>query len=210
MIRDAFLSAAAQARALIATRAVVDAWDQPSTLREMTVGDLAGHLARGVFTVDQYLSAPVPAGTKPVTAHAYFNSVTLGPDIDNELNTQIRARSRAESTDGHAALLARLDGMIRTLTDALAHEPSDRVVAVIGSAAMLLDEYLVARLVEIGVHLDDLAVSIAVPTPELDNEGRNAVLDCLFATARGRHGDLAVMRALARRERASDDVLRVF
>ena len=69
-------------------------------------------------------------------------------------------------------------------------------MAVIGGMLMLMDEYLVA-VVEIGVHLDDLAVSIGIDAAELDDEGLLRGLGCPSANARV-EADLAATRALAR------------
>ena len=77
MIRVTFWSAAETARTLIASPAVAQLWEQPSVLREMTVGDLAGHLARGAFTVEQYLGAPAPTGVGTIMACTYFNAANL-------------------------------------------------------------------------------------------------------------------------------------
>ncbi|MFA5884848.1 MAG: hypothetical protein WDA60_13420 [Acidimicrobiia bacterium] len=43
-----------------------------------------------------------------------------------------------------------------------------------------------------------------------DAEAATLVIHCLVDTARRRHGDLAVVRALTRRERDVHDALRVF
>jgi hypothetical protein len=73
---------------------------------------------------------------------------------------------------------------------------------------MRLDDYLETRLVELVVHDDDLATSVDVPT-ELPGEALELAIDHLVAVARFRHGDLAVVRALARRERDISEALRV-
>ncbi len=208
-IRTTFLTCSHAARTAIAAREVAPRWDDPSVLEHMSVADLAGHLARGVFTVRQYLAGPPPHGDATVTPGEYFAHTPLTSDVDDELNTQIRERARAEASEGHAALLTRLDDAIERITEALSHEPGTRTVAVIGGTVMLLDDYLVARVVELVVHLDDLAVTLgtdaAIPADALD-----VALGCLLDVARARHGDIAVLRALARRERAAADVFPVF
>ena len=210
-VRSAFLAVAVDARALIADPEVARQWHEPSALREMTTGHLAGHLARGVFTVEQYLGAPAPTGTATVTPGAYFvEGAKLTDDMHDELNTQIRQRSRAESQGGHGDLVMRLDQSIGRVTAALSEEEHDRLVAVFGGTLMTLDDYLVARLVELVIHIDDLAVSVAVETPSVVEEARALVVDCLVEMARRAHGDLAVIRAMARRERGSPDALHVF
>lgn len=69
-----------------------------------------------------------------------------------------------------------------------------------------LDQCLLTRLVELVVHLDDLAVSLEVPTPPVPAEAAEAVTACLTRIAVARHGFLPVIRTLSRRERAADPI----
>jgi hypothetical protein len=75
---------------------------------------------------------------------------------------------------------------------------------------MPLDEYLVTRLVELVVHSDDLATSAGLETPEFDAMTMACVVGCLLAMVRARHGDIAVVRGFARRERDAIEALRAF
>ena len=59
------------------------------------------------------------------------------------------------------------------------------------------------------VHGDDLAVSLGVDPPLLPPAATGLVIATLVEVARIRHGDIAVVRALARRERDAVDALRV-
>lgn len=77
----------------------------------------------------------------------------------------------------------------------------DRTVSVLGGMSMLLDEYLVTRLMELVVHLDDLAVSLELPMPELPPGSLKRVAMVLAEIAVDRNGSLAVIRTFARRER---------
>jgi len=74
---------------------------------------------------------------------------------------------------------------------------------------MTLDDYLPTRIVEIVVHADDLAVSVGAPPVPFPADVVDVVVDVLVRTARVTHGDLAVVRALSRRERDAADALRV-
>ncbi|OWY60548.1 hypothetical protein B7486_68580, partial [cyanobacterium TDX16] len=56
-IRAAYLDAAQSATSLLSHPAVAQRWDQPSVLEGMTVGALAGHLARGILQVEWFLDA---------------------------------------------------------------------------------------------------------------------------------------------------------
>lgn len=210
-VRRSYLDAARTAQALIASDAVAAAWDAPSALAAMTVGDVAGHLGRGLITVVQYLGADPPAEDRPiVSAVAYYiEAVDINADVDSDVNRGVRQRARAESDQGHALLVDRLSAAAAELPSLLAAQPASRVVEVFGGNAMLVDDYLVTRLVELATHLDDLAVSIDVATPQLDATGRDRVIEALVGMARLRHGDLTVLRFLTRRERTSGGELHV-
>jgi hypothetical protein len=83
--------------------------------------------------------------------------------------------------------------------------PADRVVD-LGDWALTLDDFLLTRVLEVVVHADDLAVSLGVATPALPVAATDAAVELLARLAVWRHGPVAVVRALARRERAPDSV----
>jgi hypothetical protein len=72
--------------------------------------------------------------------------------------------------------------------------------------SLRLDDFLLTRLVEITVHLDDLATSIAAPPPVLPQAVTTPVRHLLVDLAAQRHGDPAVLLALTRAERASRSI----
>jgi hypothetical protein len=61
-VRQTFLDTIPVAHAVITSPEVAGRWDAASALPELSVRGLAGHLARGVFTVETYLNAPIPTG----------------------------------------------------------------------------------------------------------------------------------------------------
>lgn len=71
-----------------------------------------------------------------------------------------------------------------------------------GPPSLRLDDLLTNRMMELIVHLDDLAVSVGVPTPGLPVAATDAVIGVLAQLAARRHGPAAVYRALTRAERA--------
>ena len=85
-----------------------------------------------------------------------------------------------------------------------------RLVSVLNvrNGATTLEEYLRTRVVELAVHGDDLAVSVGLRY-EVPPVAADVVLGVCLELARARSGDLAVLRAFVRRERADADVLRV-
>jgi hypothetical protein len=207
--RRTFLVAATTARDLVARDEVGMRWDEPSALAEFSVRGLAGHLiGRTVAAVLEYLDRDEPPTGGLLDASAYYAAV-LTTDIDDDLNRGVRARGEAASAAGREGLLASADDALAVLASRLPGEREDRRVEVVAGLALTLDQYLVTRLVELLVHTDDLASSVGVSTPEPDPEAADLVIACLTDLARLRHGDVAVLRALGRRERDTADALRV-
>lgn len=206
--RDAFWQAVDAAGKVLATPALGEHWDRPSALEDMTVGDLAAHLVRAVTTVVDYLSRPAPAG-EPIAPGTYFLTLLGDPRaVQSPQGRAVRQRAREESQAGHHQALRRWQEAVAQARDTLDGAPPDRLVEVAGNLVLTLDDYLATRVVELVVHADDLAVSLRVESPPAPAAARLAE-HVLLDVARGRHGDTAVLRALARGERASGEVLPV-
>jgi hypothetical protein len=220
LVREAFLATAAEARGLIAERAVAAKWREPSALDDLDVGAVAGHLARAAFVVTGYLDASDASdpgsrsagdGTDLVTADRYFEQVIAAAAVSaDDMHAGIRARAAEEAAEGQEALIARLDATLQALDARLASEPTERTVTVALGITMPLDEYLVTRMIELVVHADDLAASVGLETPEFDALTMACVIGCMLAMVRARNGDLAVMRGFARRERDTVNAIRAF
>jgi len=209
--RATFLSTATAARNLIATDDVAARWDDASALRKMTVGDVAAHLGRAIVTVDRYLTEIHPTQGERVDAVGYFLAFRneIGHDIDTELNQAVRRRAVEASASGHATVLENIDNALERLARDLETAPTDMDLSVLGGVRISLDDYLVTRLVELVVHTDDLAVSVGLETPSINERGLRIAIAALVDMARRAHGDIAVMRALARRERDTAGALPV-
>ena len=69
---------------------------------------------------------------------------------------------------------------------------------------MLVDDYLETRIVELVIHLDDLAASVGRTPPRVSPEAESLVLRTLVEMATARHGASVMIRALARRERVTE------
>jgi hypothetical protein len=201
-----FLAAASTAVTLLEHPDVEARWSEPSVLAELTVGGLAAHLARQVLLVEAYLDAPEPHSAEPVSAEAYYAVLTGTSDLSSQLNVGVRERSHAGAVAGARQVAAHVRDCLRRLTNRLGSEPPNRQVLAYGGQAMRLREYMRSRLVELAVHNEDLALSIGVEPPET---GVSDAVDVLVGAARLRHGDAAVLRALARRERDDVEALRV-
>ena len=211
--RGEFLAAIPPLRALV--EAAGTRWNEDSALEGMTTGALAGHAARAVTLVRTYLEAPVGPSQQELVgemydAAGYFLSIPgLGDDLETDANRAVRRRAADEARTGPTAILAAVDESAQGLADVLARQQADRAIVVLGGRPMLLDEYLTTRLVEIVVHSDDLAASLGRPEPEFEPDATDRVVGCLIEMAARRHGSLAVIRAMTRRERDLVRALRV-
>ena len=74
VVIDAFLGAAEHVEVVMSRTEVAERWHEPSALDGHTVGSLAAHLARSVFTVQRYLAAP-PGSGETTTAAGYLVAV---------------------------------------------------------------------------------------------------------------------------------------
>ena len=206
-IREAYLAAASSAVDLIGRREVGDSWNEPSVLPEFAIRGLAGHLARSVLQVEWFLDMPEP-DAEPVTAVQYYGELEGVDDPNSELNTGVRARGEETASGGWARLYLDAMNTLDRLRDRLPSLPTSRKVLASGRT-LTIDEYLKTRLIELTVHIDDLALSIHGAPPPVAEDATTIAIAVLVGVARARHGDLAVLRALTRRERDPDDTLRV-
>jgi hypothetical protein len=203
VIVDGYLATAQTAVTLLRTPGLAHHWTAPSALPEYRISGLAGHLAMAsVFRVADWLDADVP-DLEPVDAVRYYataNPPSWSPG--DPLHTRLREMGEEAAGEGPRDLAKRVHDTLTGLTTALPALPPDRLVYA-NRAVLRLDQWLLTRLIELAVHLDDLAVSIDVPTPELTPEAADLVLTTLVRISAGRHGPVQVLRALSRRERAA-------
>jgi uncharacterized protein (TIGR03083 family) len=197
---EAYLSAAEAVSGLLRSPELDARWDQPSALAGFQVSGLAGHLARGVFTVEGYLAAPEPDSRDMVTAEVYVSMVATLTDDDNR---RIIDRGRTDAGPGPDDLRARYDAALARLRTVLPTLSPSRPMPMFGGNVLPLRDCLVTRLVELLIHADDLAVSLAVPTPSFPGEAAEPVLELLLRHAHRRHGTAALLRAFTRAERAT-------
>jgi hypothetical protein len=192
-----FLAGADVIGRAVAEQRVGDAWDRPSVLEEQTVGSLAGHLARGSWIVATYLEGDAQDGPADFDSAAqYFATFadTAGP----ELHRAIRERGAAVAARGQAALLEDLRQHLAALTGQLEKLPADHLMAVLDGKVIRLGDYLVTRIVEQAVHLDDLARSVGADSWELPARHAAIALAVGVDIGRLRCGASAVLRAVYR------------
>lgn len=202
-VADGYLFAADRAVDLLGRPEVAAGWRQPSALAQMSVAALAGHLAYQIFSVDPALVGPAsPRLTIPLAEH-YARAAWIGAPLDGEANAGIRDRGEQVAAEGAEALHEHAAGVLAAQVTELAKHTGDEAVFLPQTGwALTLDDFLVTRLLELAVHMDDLAVSIGLPTPELPDAAFDPVLILLARLAAARHGQPAMLRALARQERA--------
>lgn len=202
-IIELFLAGAATVAGAIAEPAVGSAWDRPSVLEDQTIGGLAGHLARGgVWVVADYLDAGPPAG--PVdfdSAGQYFAElVARSSPSDHEA---IRERGAAVGSVGQAELVRTLDARLTDLAPRLRALDPGTLIAAAAGKVLRVDVYLMTRIVEQTVHLDDLARSIGVEPWPLPPGAEALTIAVATEVAQRRHGAPALIRALYRQGHAT-------
>jgi len=113
-----------------------------------------------------------------------------------------RSTDDAEAALGAAALADRSSGALQTVRRLLADGVARDVVPIPWQGwSLRRDDFLLTRMLEIVVHTDDLALSIGVHTPAFPSEVFAPVRDLLVRLAVKRHGQSALISALARGER---------
>jgi hypothetical protein len=200
---DAYLAAAGQAVALLREPETAAAWEQPSALAEMTVGGLAGHLAYQIFSVSAALEEPA-SGEAPIPLlEHYARAVWIGAPLDGDVNAGIRATGQSIASEGAQSLPERARAALAEQQAKLAGLAGDQAVFMPQTGwALSLGDFLITRMMELVVHMDDLAVSVGLAAPEFPDAVFDPVLVLLARLAVRRHGQPALLRALARAERA--------
>lgn len=201
MVFDAFLHTAERVEMVLNRPEIEEQWNEPSALDGHTIGSLAAHLARSVFTVQRYLEAPAGAG-EPTTAAGYLVAALGDADpIDSDLHRGVRERARDEAAAGHADLCARFGRARHDLAETLPACDLTQPITVLDGIVLPLEEYLRSRIVEMVIHLDDLCVSVGAEPPDDLDAAFDIAAAVLVQVAIRRTGPWATLRSLARRER---------
>jgi uncharacterized protein (TIGR03083 family) len=122
-----------------------------------TVRDLLAHVRTGVGRVTVMLAQPAPPRAE-VDAAGYFAPAKFAPATDAARVEG--ARREAAASGGGRELAADLARVWRATRAAIAGEPGGRVVRTRHGDAMTLDDFLLTRVVEVGVHGLDLAAAL--------------------------------------------------
>jgi mycothiol maleylpyruvate isomerase-like protein len=210
-VRGVFLEAVAAAGPLLGSPELAARWDDPSVLDRFSVRGLAGHLLRATTSVEAYLDRAEPEAGDPaiLSAAAYYADALSDPDLDGEVHTGVRTRGEEAAAAGPAVLAQDWADAAARLEVRLGSEAPQRRVRVFRQHVLTLDEYLITRLIELCVHVDDLAASLELPPVALPVGAQAIAISTLVEVARLRRGDAAVLVALTRRERDHGDALRI-
>jgi hypothetical protein len=207
-----FLVAARSALLLIGEVEVVQAWDTPSALPEMSVGALAAHLGSQVLTAHAAVTAgEAVTDEPPVSLLEHYQRVAwVDSGLDHPSNVTIRETAEQSARVGHHDLYASVQSAVEDLTLAfgsslpLGLPPGIRMPW--WDWSLSFDDFLVTRVMEIVVHSDDLAVSVGTEPPVFPEPVLGPVLALLVGISLRRHGQTAVVRALSRSERAPQSI----
>jgi mycothiol maleylpyruvate isomerase-like protein len=196
-----FLAGAHVVADLLSRDEVVRQWSDDSKLPRMTVGMLACHLGRQLVAAERIL--PVPAESAPLdeAADHYRRAAWVTAEsLDDPAND--RTTDEREAAAGHEALLDRTTSALDTVTHLLTTGTAQPVVTIPWQGwSLRRADFLLTRLVEIVVHTDDLARSLAIATPEFPAPTYRPVLHLLADLATERHGQATLTSALSRHER---------
>jgi hypothetical protein len=207
-VRLLVIEAVDSAAQLMDSPVVAARWDEPSALVGMTIGALCAHLVRAAGSVLAYLDRTDPTARPagPVlTPVTYFHAA-----IESPIHERIKEVSATEAAPGSDDVARRCREVAASMRVRFAEEPTDRLVAALGGRMLSLDDFCRTRLIEVLLHLDDLAASVGVPCPETNPDARSIVIDVLVGIARMQDGDWPVLHALARNERREVNVFPVF
>jgi len=170
----------------------------------MSVGGLARHLGGQPVTVVSLLPAADSQAGKGETIELlehYARAAWLNEDLDGEANRSIRDNADRQAAAGPSAAVSRVAEARGKLESVLADPPPTTYVPWQGWALMT-DDFLVTRLMEMVVHADDLATSVDVRPPDFGAAVLDPVFRLLTALAVRRHGQNALVRTLTRPQRS--------
>jgi hypothetical protein len=191
---------------------VAEKWWEPSALERMTVGGVAAHTLGPMEDILNHCERPEPATPRYLGIVEYYRAARLDKreDLDLEGHDFIVRNAQRKALDGPEPVIELATRTLEELRWMLPAQDPDKHVylprqpPMAGPLAMMVAN----RTVELAVHMDDLAVSVGLPTPPITPAAGAMVMTVLVSVARKMNTDLELMRAMARVERAKPDAAR--
>ena len=170
----------AEAGRLSAEMAVVRPaqWSRPTGCPPWTVAELLGHVVTVLAWIPDMLAAPAPERAE-IDAAGYYRADDRFSDAGNAARVEL-ARDRAARAGGGPALAASFHRTWRHVLTVCERERADRVVRTRHGDPMLLGDFLLTRVVEVGVHGLDLAAALG-RRPWLTPEAAGALSGLLLS-----------------------------
>jgi uncharacterized protein (TIGR03083 family) len=164
-------------------------WELPG-IGNWNVRSRAGHTARAIVTVENYLANETAERATIPTAEAYYVAIAAGT-TDAADAAAVDARGVEAGKRLGSDPVAWVSAALARVRDLLGAQPPDRIVTVIGGLTIPLSEYLRTRSFELVVHSIDLSRATGIPSglPE-EALGAAAVLAAGAAVSRGQGENL--------------------
>jgi hypothetical protein len=197
---------------LVARPEVAQKWNEPSTLESWSVQTLVGHAVGPLDLIITDCEQPEPATPRfrGIVEYTRMARLERREDLELEGHQLIKVMADKRAAKGPAHVLEMASRWVEELKwmlpamDPNKHVYLPRMPPMAGSLAMMV----MNRTMELTVHMDDLAVSVGVPTPPIRPEAGAMALTVLMSVARRANTDLEILRAMARGERAKPNATR--
>jgi uncharacterized protein (TIGR03083 family) len=132
-------------------------WDLHG-LGNWSVRSLAGHTARAILTVENYISQEEPGAVTIPTAEAYYS--TVYQQFTDATAVEARGVEAGQWLGDDP--LGQVTSALASAKSLIDSQPSNRIVS-IGGMGILLTEYLRTRVFELVVHTIDLSRATGIP-----------------------------------------------
>jgi Mycothiol maleylpyruvate isomerase N-terminal domain len=207
-VKTAFLAAVDVSLQLASEPRVRDAWTAESSCAGMTVGGLAHHLLGQARNTVRLLQEPTPPDAPVIALLEHYERASWVRDSragrdDPEQTDKDNAGAQA----GPETVLAEAVAAAGILPGLLSHPREPDVVFIPWQGwALATPDWLTTRMMEMVVHADDLASSVGLDTPTFPEDVARPVFGLLTDVASRRHGQVSLVRALSRPQRAPGSV----
>jgi hypothetical protein len=207
-----FIHTAADFLDLVDTDRVRTHWGEPSALEGMSVGAVAVHGLGALDDILLHCERPEPTTARLLGVVEYNRAARLDrrEDLALQGHAYIRELGEKQAVSGPDAALTQKRALLEQLRWTLpAQDPAKHVFLprqppMAGTLAMMVCN----RTVELIAHMDDVAVSVGVSTPPIDPRAAAMALSVLVSLARKLNGDLSLILAMSRQERATFESVR--